>query len=409
MAASVLAKHLRPGDHIVLGQATGEPFGLVAQLFEVAPQFEGLRVFCGYSLNPVWKSEVPGALRVSTYCGLGTIGALVAGRQAQVIPFSMSQLSAALVSRKMPVDVVLLQVSPADEDGYHSLGPAADYAWEAARLARVVIVEINDNVPVTRNTCRLHRSQVAVGFESSRPLPQLPSEPIGDLQMRVAREVAKLVPDGATVQLGIGKLADAIAHTLKFHRGLRIRCGIVGDWFLELAAAGAVDTETPQACLASLAVGSSDLYQSITSEGLLGFALPAQLVLPIDGSPFMAINSAIEVDLRGQANAEYQGDRYVGAASGQPDYFRAARRSPGGLAILALPSANERGTISRIVPSISSSYVTSAQSDLDIIVTEHGSADIRATDFEERQRLIANIADPRLLKAANPATVFRSS
>ena len=182
MAASVLAKHLRPGDHIVLGQATGEPFGLVAQLFEVAPQFEGLRVFCGYSLNPVWKSEVPGALRVSTYCGLGTIGALVAGRQAQVIPFSMSQLSAALVSRKMPVDVVLLQVSPADEDGYHSLGPAADYAWEAARLARVVIVEINDNVPVTRNTCRLHRSQVAVGFESSRPLPQLPSEPIGDLQ-----------------------------------------------------------------------------------------------------------------------------------------------------------------------------------------------------------------------------------
>ena len=322
------------------------------------------------------------------------MGALVARSRAHVIPFSMSQLSSALLSRTMPVDVVLLQVSPADGDGYHSLGCAVDYVWEAVQVARVVIVEVNASVPVTRSTCRLHQSQVVVGLESNTPLPELPPEPIGEVQMRVAREVAKMVPDGATLQLGIGRLADAVALSLKDRRGLRIRCGMVGDWFPELVAAGAIDDVARDACLASLALGSASLYRSLARDGLLGFALPAEIVVPIEGSPFMAINSGIEVDLRGQVNAEFLGERYIGAASGQPDYFRAARRSAGGLAILALPSSNERGTKSRIVPRIACGYVTSAQSDVDMIVTEHGIADIRATDFEERRRLIASIAAP---------------
>lgn len=395
-SSSALADHLRPGDRIIVSQAAGEPVGLIAQLLALAPQVAALKVFCGFSLNPIWMGGVPKELRVSTYCGLGSMGKLVARGQARVIPFSMSQLSAALSARVMPVDVVLLQVSPADADGYHSLGCAVDYAWEAAQVARVVIVEVNASVPVTRSAYRLHRSQVIVGLESNTPLPELEPEPIGEMQMRVAREVAKLVPDGATLQIGIGRLADAVAQVLKDRRGLRIRSGMVGDWFPELVAAGAVDDDAPDTCLASLAVGSGDLYRSLSHDGLLGFALPAQLVVPVAGSPFMAINSGIEVDLRGQVNAEFLGDRYIGASSGQPDYFRAARRSTGGLAILALPSANERGDKSRIVPRIACGYVTTAQSDVDVIVTEHGCADIRATDFEVRQARITSIADPRL-------------
>jgi len=396
MDVTVLADYLRPDDRIVIGQATGEPFGLVAALLALAPRLGGLKVFCGYSLNPVWKGVVPDTLQVSTYCGLGAIGALVAQSRANVIPFSMSQLSKALWSRKMAVDVVFLQVSPADQDGYHSLGPAVDYVWEAAQLARVIIVEVNASVPVTRSAYRLHSSNVVVALESDTPLPEVPNEPIGDVQKRVAREVARLVPDGATVQIGIGRLADAVAQALKDRRGLHIRSGMIGNWFPELVAAGAVDKATEGGCLASLAVGSRSLYDSLSRDGLLGFALPSQLAMPIKGSPFMAINSGIEVDLRGQVNAEFLGDRYVGAVGGQPDYFRAARKSAGGLAILALPASNERGTISRIVSRIPSGYVTSAQSDVDVVVTEHGIADLRATSFEERKLLIANIADPSM-------------
>ena len=400
--APVLMDHLRPGDRVVVGQATAEPRGLVKALCDVAPRLAPIEVFCGFSLNPMWQDGVPASLTMITYCGLGSLGPLVARAGARVIPFSMSQLSAALASRAMPVDVVLLQVSPADALGYHSLGFAADYVWEAARLARVVVVEVNARIPTTRNGCRLHASDVVVAVHSETALPELPAEPIGEVPARIAAHVARLVPDGATVQLGIGRLSDAIAHALTDRRGLRIRSGMVGGWFAQLLSSGAIDHTDTDACLASLAVGSADFYRSVADDGVLGFALPAQLVTPVAGSPFMAINSGIEVDLRGQVNAEFLGDRYIGASSGQPDYFRAARRSSGGLAILALPSSNERGDKSRIVPRIGCGYVTTAQSDLDMIVTEHGIADIRATDFAERRARIAGIADPRLRDDLQP-------
>lgn len=405
MAPSVLAECLRPGDHVVVGQVAGEPVGLVAQLIELAPHLGAVDVFCGFSLNPAWEADLPEALRVTTYCGLGTIRAQVRRERARVVPASLLQLSSSIAARKMPVDVVLLQVSPADADGYHSLGCTLDYVWDAVQAARVVVVEVNSNMPMTRSSGRLHRSRVVVACESDAALLESPAEAPGDVQQQVAREVARLVPDGATVQLGIGGLAVAVAGALKDRRGLKVRSGMVGDWMLDLVACAAIDTATPDACLASLAVGSQRLYQSLSREGLLGFASPAQLVVPVPGSPLMAINSAIEVDLFGQVNAEFLGQRYVGAVGGQTEYFRAARRSVGGLAIVALPATTgAREPKSRIVPRCD--YVTSAQSDVDVIVTEYGVADIRGTTLEERRKLIADIAHPRdrdgLLHAERP-------
>lgn len=392
MAPSILSECLRPGDRIVVGQAVGEPVGLIAELFELAPRLGTIDVFCGLSLNPAWEGNVPDAVRVTTYCGLGTMRKPVARGRARVVPASLSQLSALISSRKLLADVVLLQVSPADADGYHSLGCTMDYVWEAAQAARVVVVEVNANLPMTRGSGRFHRSGVMVARESDAALLESPAEKPGYVHRQVARQVSTLVPDGATVQLGIGGLAVAVAEALRDRRGLKIRSGMVGDWFHDLVENGAIDTGTPEPCLTSLAVGSRHLYGSLSRDGILGFALPAQLVVPIRGSPLMAINSAIEVDLSGQVNAEVLGERYVGAVGGQTDYFRAARRSEGGLGILAL-SATGRDAKSRIVPRCA--YVTSAQSDVDVIVTEHGAADIRATTLKERNALIANIADPR--------------
>lgn len=392
MTNSVLADCLRPGDRVVVGQATAEPVGLVADLFELAPRFGRLDVFCGLSLNPAWEAQVPDALRVTTYCGAGTMRRLIAGQRARLVPSSLSQLSAQIASRKLPVDVVLLQVSPADADGYHSLGCTLDYAWDAVQAARVVVVEVNANMPVTRSSGRLHRSRVVAARESDAALLESPVEEPGEVQRQVACHVARLVPDGATVQLGIGGLAVAVAGALRDRRGLRIRSGMVGDWYLDLLESGALDAATPDSCLASLAAGSRRLYDALARGNLLGFALPARLVVPVPGSPLMAINSAVEVDLRGQVNAEFMGDRYVGVVGGQTDYFRAARASAGGLAILALPATSGRGA-SRIVPRCV--HVTSPQSDVDVIVTEHGAADIRGTTLQERKVAIANIADPR--------------
>lgn len=404
MTHSVLAHHLRRGDHVVVGQATGEPPGLVGEMFALAAGLGELNVFCGFSLNPAWGAAIDAALHVTTYCGLGSVRHIVERSAARVIPAQMSQLTSYFESGMLKADVVLLQVSKADEEGYHSLGCTLDYVWSAAQAARVVLVEINPNVPRTRSACRLHHSRVVVARESDLPLPELPSEEPDGHQLTIGRNVARLVPDGAIIQLGIGSMAAAVARGLSRHRGLRVRSGMVGDWLPELVASGAIDISDPEACMASLAVGSRSLYDFAGSDGVLSFAAPAQLVAPgglAAAAPFMAINSAIEVDLCGQANAEFVGARYVGAVSGQPDYFRAARRSPGGLAIIALPATVGAASKSRVVARIAGSYVTTAQSDVDVIVTEHGVADIRATTLAERRRLITALAEPRFRAALN--------
>ena len=410
--SSLLAQHLRPGDHVVIGQAGAEPAGLVAELIALASQIGALDVFCGYSLNPAWTQDVDPALRVTTYCGLGTVRHQVARRGARVIPEQLSQLSSHFASGKLRADVVLLQVAPADEDGYHSLGCAVDHGWDAAQVARVVLVEVNSNMPRTRSACRLHRSRVVVAKHSDAPLFEVPVEAPSAAQLRVAQQVARLVPNGAAIQLGIGGLAAAVAGALAQHRGLKLRSGMAGDWLLDLISSGAIDTTHPEACMISLAAGSRRLYQALGGIGALELAPVARLVAPLlvptaSGmtSPFIAINSAIEVDLYGQVNAELLGERYVGAMGGQADYFRAARRSPGGLAIVALPATTGpdgnagRESKSRIVRRIASAYVTSAQSDIDFIVTEHGAADLRATTLAERRMLIAQLADPRFRDA----------
>jgi acyl-CoA hydrolase len=396
---SALADVLRPGDRVLVGQATAEPIGLVAALFELAPRLDDLEVFCGLSLNPAWAQAVPDALGVATYCGVGTLGALVTRGRARVMPCSLSQLTAWIAARQLRVDVVLLQVSPADEQGYHSPACAIDYAWDAVKTARAVVVEVNHSVPAIRCATRIHTSDVVIAGHTHAPLPQSIDTAPAEVHGQVAAQVARLVPDGATIQLGIGALAVAVARALRSRRGLKVRSGMVGDWLLELLDAGAIDTQTPQACLASLAVGSQALYGTIGVDGPLGFAPPSELVQPLPGSPFMAINSAIEVDLCGQVNSEFLGSRYVGTVGGQPDYFRAARRSVGGLAVLALPATSGGDAQSRIVPRLAGAYVSTAQSDVDVIVTENGAADLRATDFDQRQRRIAGIADVRVREA----------
>ena len=402
MTPSVLAQHLRPGDHVVVGQVTGEPPGLVGEMIAVAAGLGQLNVFCGYSLNPAWGGSIAPALRVTTYCGLGTVGHLVGRGAARVIPAQLSQLASYFESGVLKADVVLLQVSPADPEGYHSLGCVVDYVWSATQAARVVLVEINPNVPRTRSAFRLHGSRVVVAGESDLPLAELPNRVPDELELTIGRNVARVVPDGAIIQLGIGTMAAAVARALSRHRGLRVRSGMVGDWLPELVACGAIDTTDPEACMASLAVGSRSLYDFAGPGSVLGFTLPAQLVAPgaqMAGTPYMSINSAIEVDLCGQANTEFNGTRYVGAVGGLSDYFRAARRSAGGLAIIALPSTVGAASKSRVVARMAGAYVTAAQSDVDVVVTEHGVADIRATTLAERRRLITALAEPRFRAA----------
>ena len=264
-------------------------------------------------------------------------------------------------------------------------------------MARAVLVEVNENIPDIRSPHRLHRDQVVQLRHTAEPLPELPRRPPSDSESALARHVAALIPDGATVQLGIGTVAAAVAHALRGHRGLRLRTGMVGDWLLDLLDSGAVSGEDPDACTTTLAAGSARLYAACAGDSVR-FVTSGELTQPTAMaacSPFVAVNSALEVDLRGQANAETVAGRYVGAVGGQLDFFRAAHQQPTGLAVIALTATAERGARSRIVARTESGTVTSPQSDVNIVVTEHGAADIRATSLAAREKLLIVLADER--------------
>ena len=385
---------LEGGDNVLIGQGVAEPPALVEKFIKAARTVDNLTALCGYTLSSAWSAATPGRPNIKAYAAHGALRKLGPG-QLDPLPVHLSRMEDHIVSGRLRVDVVLLQVGPADEDGYHDLGLTVDYGVVAAEHARVVLVEVNENMPRTRSARRLHRSRITASLNSSRPLAGSPLRPANEVELRVAANVAALIGDGAVIQLGASALAEAIATELRSRRGLRVRSGLVGDWLAGLYEAGAL-ADRPGSVVIGLALGTKKLYEFLDGTDVVEFAPIGEQTGPTataEFSPYFSINSAVEVDLFGQLNSELAGGRYIGAVGGQVDFFRAAHSSEGGLAIVALASASPAGE-SRIVPSFAHGMVTSLKSDVDVVVTEWGSADIRACSMRERIERIASIAHP---------------
>lgn len=390
-----LADHLRPGDTVLIGQAVAEPPRLVERLIALAPRVPGLTALCGYTLSNGWDAVQPGTLDVKGFIAHGGLRKLAARGLLDVLPWHLSSFQTYLESGSVVVDVVLLQVGPADADGFHNLGATADYVMAAVERARVVLVEVNPHMPRTRSSYRLHRSRVTASFEVDSDLAASPARPATEIEEVVARHVADLVPSGACLQIGLGPLADAVCRNLRGRRGLQVRAGVAGDWLVDLYEAGAMSSEEPSSWV-SMALGSRRLYDFLDGSESVEFAPTHDLVDPFEvrrGGPLFAINSAIEVDLTGQVNSEIVAGRYVGGIGGQVDFLRATRASRDGLAVIAMASTHPTGE-SRIVAELSGP-VTSLRSDIDVVVTEHGVADLRGASLIQRSVRLAAVAAPQ--------------
>ncbi|KAA9163265.1 methyltransferase [Amycolatopsis acidicola] len=388
--------HIRPGDHVAVAEAAAEPRELVGHLLAAAGKLDPLTVLCGYSLNEAWQTVQPGRPAVKSYAAHGSLRKLAAAGALEILPCHLSSLARYIRNGTLPVDVVLVQLPPADEDGYHSLGPSIGYLADAMRKARVILAEINPNAPKTTSSPRIHRDRITAAIRSESPLPTSPSRAAGPAEKAIGAIVADLVPDGASLQLGIGAVPGEIAGALRERSGLRVRSALIGDWLLELVDNGAVDVGAAGACLTGMALGSRRLYDFVDHNAGVEFVAPGELLDPAalaSCDPFVVVNSALQVDLYGQVNAEALGGRYLGAVGGQVDLFRAARLARSGLAVVALPSTDPSGTRSSIVPQLDGP-TTSPQSDIDIVATEYGLADLRATTAAERARRLVAIAAP---------------
>ena len=393
------ADFVRAGDTVTWGQACAEPLGLSERLVAQRAAIGRFNVFVGLSLSGTLSRECLGDITVFSYGALGANAAL--GGALQVLPCNYSALPRLLADRTFPVDVVLVQLSPRGPGGHYSLGLANDYLLPAMRSARVVIAEINEQVPCTTLAEPLDESLLDVIVPCSRPPVCAPGSAVGDIENSIAGHLQAVIADGAVIQYGIGSVPAAILASLSGHRALGIHSGMVTDAIIPLIERGALTNETnrirPGISVAALAIGSErlnrflhlnpavELHPATTTHSAAALARQDRLV---------AINSAMEVDLYGQANAEMVGGRYLGAVGGQVDFMHAASVQDNGLSIIALPSTTRDGRHSRIVARLSAPLVTTGKSDVDIVATEYGVADLRGKTFAQRARALCAIAAP---------------
>lgn len=412
-----LSALIRPGDTVVVGQGTAEPRSLTEALVAQRHAIGRFRVFLGAVFSDTFAPEATDGIDFAAYGGIGGAARLARAGRLDVLPVQYSRLPGLFEAGIQKAEVVLLQLAPGRER--LNLGLSNDYVVQAALNARTVIAEVNDRVPWSFGGELPDGLRIDVVVETSRPPVELAPARIGPAEESIATHVAALIPDGATVETGIGAVPDAILAALSGHRELGIHSGMIGDRFADLIEAGVVTNARKP-----FDAGVSTAGSLFGTARLAAFAdrNPAIRLVPTSVShgvelmsripDFRAVNSAIEVDLSGQVNGEVaggvSGDIYVGAVGGQVDFVRAANAAPGGRSIIALPASAKGGAISRIVASLDGRPVTSLRSDADVVVTEWGVAELRGLGLAERARRMIAIADPafreELERAAHPLT-----
>jgi acetyl-CoA hydrolase len=396
-----LSRFVRPGDTVLVGQGAGEPRSLVEALIEQRHAIGPISVFIGGSYTGLLRPEHADGLRFRAIGGVGTTSALTRAGVVDVVPIHLGTIPHLISSGRLNVDVVFVQLSEAGVDGKHSLGLIADYLQAAIATARVTIAEVNPRVPFTHGDTAVDAAKIAAIVPDDRALIELPPRTIRDEDRAIARLVAALVPDGATVQVGVGATPDAVLAELRGHRDLGVHTGLLTEAVVDLIECGAVTNSRKEIDASSVVaghlLGSDRLYRWADDNPALQMRPVTYTHNPVvlgSFASFFAVNSAIEVDLTGQINAEMVDGRHVGTIGGQGAFARAALMSANGRSIIALPSTARGGAVSRIVARLADGVVSTPRSDADVIVTEHGVADLRGQSTHERATRLIAIAHP---------------
>jgi acetyl-CoA hydrolase len=395
-----IASLIRPGDLILVEQGVAEPVGLVAAVREQADDLPECRVFVGFSLSGLFDVDLARRIQIVSYGAMGSLAAVEKAGLLDVVPCNYSDLPDLVREGPLRPDVVLIQVTPPDSDGFCSMGVGMDAAMEAVSAARTVIAEVNDQLPRVRGEALIPWSRIDASVDVSRPLISVPTGDPTGVDEGIAQGVTELVPDGAVLQLGFGSTVTAIGRLLRERRNLRIHSALVGDWLLDLADAGAlasVDDSDRPVVRTGAVMGSQALYDFVSSDPRVEFSRIEDIQSPgslASVKGLIAINGAVQVDLRGQINVEVVGERRISALGGHTDFLRGGQRSAGGTSVVVLPSTAGRRRVSRIVPTLDQAWVSTQQSMVDHVVTEHGRATLRGTTLSQRRSALAAIADP---------------
>jgi acyl-CoA hydrolase len=396
---------VRSGNRVWAGEGCGTPHTLLEALTARAPQLHDVEIvhMLTFGSAEYVKPEYEGHFRHNgLFLGENVRAAVQAGL-ADYTPIFLHEIEGLFTSGEMPLDVALIQTSRPDKHGMLSLGTSVDCSLTAARCARHVIAEVNDRMPRTFGDSLLHVSQVHTIVESSRPLQELSCEEPTEVQRRIAQNVASLIPDGATLQTGIGGIPDAVLACLWDRKDLGIHSEMCSDGVIPLIEAGIINGERKSIhrgkIIIGFVLGTRKLFDFMNENALFEMHPTSYVNDPFvisQNDRMIAVNSAIQIDLTGQVCADSIGTRPYSGFGGQTDFMRGAARSKGGKPIIALPSTARSGAVSRIAPVLDpGAGVVTSRADVHYVVTEHGIAYLHGKTLRERAEALISVADPR--------------
>jgi acyl-CoA hydrolase/RimJ/RimL family protein N-acetyltransferase len=399
---------IRRGDKVFIGSGAAEPQLLVKALIESAGRLADTRIMHIMTLGvaPYTEEKFTDQFRHNAFfIGANTRQAIAEGR-ADYTPVFLSEIPALFKSGQSPIDVALIQVSLPDKYGYCSYGVSTDVVKSAAENATKVIAEVNARMPRALGDCFINLKEIDYLVPVDEPLLVSHWEPANDIAKSIGRNIANLIDDGSTLQMGIGAIPDSVLQHLTDKKDLGIHTEMFSDGFMVLAEKGVINnsqkTLHPGKTIASFCLGSEKLYDFVDNNPSIEFHPTEHTNDPFviaQNEKMIAINSAIEVDLTGQVCADSLGPMFYSGIGGQVDFVRGAARSKAGKPIIALPSTAKDDTISRIVATLKpGAGVVTSRGDVHYVVTEWGVAYLHGKNIRERAMALIGIAHPKFRK-----------
>ena len=396
--------HVRSGDRIYLHEAAMAPIELMEALVRRAPDLRDVETVSIHTEGPAphVAPGLEGHIRHNALFVGSNVRQAVNDGRADYTPVFLSDIPALFAGHDLPLDVAFVQVSPPDHHGFCRLGVSVAVARSAVDHARIVIGLINPRVPLTLGNSAVHISRFTALVETNRPLPTLTPGPISEVSLRIGEHVASLIPNRATLQLGIGAIPDAVLSCLSQHEDLGIHTEMFSDGLLALAEQGVITNRYKRTwrgrVVTSFALGSQRLYDFIDGNPFVEFH-SSDIVNDTReirrNDNMIAINSALEIDLTGQVVADSIGEYIYSGIGGQMDFMRGARLAHGGKAIISLPSTAKNGAVSRIVPTVKpGSGIVTTRGHVEYVATEYGVVDLAGQSLRQRAELLISIAHP---------------
>jgi acyl-CoA hydrolase/GNAT superfamily N-acetyltransferase len=395
---------VRPGQRVFVGSGAGEPQTLVEALSERG-DLSDTEIVHILTLGVATYAEprLGNRFRHNAYFIGPNVRQAIAEGRADYTPIFLSEIPRLFRSGRVEIDVAMIAVSPPDAHGYCSYGVSTDIVKAAAESARFVVAEVNEQMPRVLGDCFIHVRDIDRLVASDRPVLEAVQGEADELAQKIARHIANLVVDGATLQLGIGTIPDAVLHYLTGLKDLGVHTEMFSDGIIPLVEQGVINNRKKSIhrgkIIATFVMGSRRLYDFIDNNPLVEFH-PTEYVndpfIIASNDKMISINSAIEVDLTGQVCSDSLGTMFYSGIGGQVDFVRGASRSNGGRPIIALPSTVADGSISRIVPTLKAGAgVVTSRGDVHYVVTEYGAAYLHGKTMRERAMALIAVAHPK--------------